>query len=356
MSEIEKIHKEYELLLKQLSDPELISDWEKFEVLNKRKNFLEKIIEKEREEKEIKDKIEESKSILSAGVDEELLTLAEEELKSLQERKKILKKQLENLLNGEGQFKSESPLGSNIATDGAAVIVEIRAGTGGEEASLFAAGLFKMYSKFGSSRGWKQKVLDSRPTELGGFKEIIFELKNGNVYSLLQHEGGVHRVQRIPTTEKSGRIHTSTVSVAILPKPKKAEIKINPNDLKTEFYGSSGPGGQYLQKRHTAVRITHLPTGLVVTSQTERNQLQNKKNAMAILEARLLERKEREEAEKIGGKRKAQIGWAKRAEKIRTYNFPQDRVTDHRIKKSFHNIEEIMAGKLDSILKSLQSV
>jgi peptide chain release factor 1 len=210
-----------------------------------------------------------------------------------------------------------------------------------------------MYSKYASSQGWKQKILDSRPTELGGFKEIIFELKNSDVFSKIQYEGGVHRVQRIPTTEKSGRIHTSTVSVAVLPKFKKGAVKINPKDLKIDTYRASGPGGQYVNRRETAVRITHLPTGLVVTSQTERNQFQNKENAMTILEARLQQMKEEEELERLGEKRKAQIKRAQRADKIRTYNFPQDRVTDHRIKKSWRNIEEIMNGKLDPIIKDL---
>ena len=242
-----------------------------------------------------------------------------------------------------------------------AVIVEIRAGAGGQEACLFAADLFRMYSKYAALRGWKQMVLDSRPTELGGFKEITFELKpvssaggKGSIFSKMQYEGGVHRVQRIPKTEKSGRIHTSTASVAVLPKPKKTEIRINPADLKTDFYKASGPGGQYVNKRMTAVRITHLPTGLVVTSQTERNQFQNKESALAILEAKILELKETQAFEKLDEKRKAQIKWAKRAEKIRTYNFPQDRVTDHRINKNFHNIEGIMDGKLDKMIRTLQ--
>jgi len=234
------------------------------------------------------------------------------------------------------------------------VIMEIRAGTGGQEAALFAGNLFKMYSKYAAALGWKQRVLDSHPTELGGFKEIIFEVKDGDVFSKIKYEGGVHRVQRIPETEKSGRIHTSTATVAVLPKPKSTEIKIKPDEIKVDFYRASGPGGQYVNTRDTAVRITHLPTGLAVTSQTERNQLQNKENALSILAARLLDKKEKEEQSKIGGERKAQIGWAKRAEKIRTYNFPQDRVTDHRIKKSWHNIEEIMEGKLDKIVKALQ--
>ena len=213
-----------------------------------------------------------------------------------------------------------------------------------------------MYSKYAFLENWRQKVLDSRPSELGGFKEIIFELKDGDVFSKMKYEGGVHRVQRIPETEKSGRIHTSTASVAVLAKPKKAKFKIRPDELKIDFYRASGPGGQYVNKRETAVRITHLPSGIVVTSQTERNQLQNKENALSILEAKILEKKEEAEAEKIGDKRKAQIGWAKRAEKIRTYNFPQDRVTDHRIKKSFHNLEGIMDGKLKPIIKSLQAL
>ena len=234
------------------------------------------------------------------------------------------------------------------------VIIEIRAGTGGEEAALFAGNLFRMYSKYASLQGWKQKVLDSHPTELGGFKEIIFEIKNGDVFSKIQYEGGVHRVQRIPKTEKSGRVHTSTATVAILPKPKETEIKIKPEEIRVDYYRASGPGGQYVNRRETAVRITHLPTGLAVTSQTERNQLQNKENAMSILAARLLEKKEQEKESKIAGKRKIQIGWAKRAEKIKTYNFPQDRLTDHRIKKTWHGLEEIMDGKLDKIINALQ--
>ena len=236
-----------------------------------------------------------------------------------------------------------------------AVIMEIRAGTGGQEAALFVGDLYGMYSKYAFSQGWKQKILDSHSTEIGGYKEIIFILSGENVFSKMNYEAGVHRVQRIPRTEKLGRIHTSTATVAVLLKPKETEIKIRPDELRTDFYRSSGPGGQYVNKRETAVRLTHLPTGLVVTSQTERNQLQNKENAMAILAVRLLERKKIEEQSKIAGSRNAQIHAAKRAEKIRTYNFPQDRLTDHRIKKSWHNMEKIMSGKLDKIIKSLQS-
>ncbi len=234
------------------------------------------------------------------------------------------------------------------------VIMEIRAGAGGEEAALFAADLFKMYSKYAASQEWKQKTLDSHQTELGGIKQITFEIKGENTFSKMKYEAGVHRVQRIPETEKSGRVHTSTATVAVLPKPKATESNIRADQLKIDYYRASGPGGQYVNTRDTAVRITHIPTGLVVTSQTERSQLQNKENALSILAARLLEKKQREELTKMGGERKAQIHAAKRAEKIRTYNFPQDRITDHRIKKKWHNLEDIMNGKLDKMIKTLQ--
>ena len=234
------------------------------------------------------------------------------------------------------------------------VIIEIRAGTGGDEAGLFASDLFRMYSRYAQTQGWQQRILDSNASEIGGFKGIIFELKNSDVFSQLKHEGGVHRVQRIPKTEKGGRIHTSTATVAVLPKPKKAEIKINPTDLKIDQYKSSGPGGQNVNKRETAIRITHIPSGLVVTSQTQRNQLENKENALTILAAKLLEKESKEKEEQLSGNRKAQIGWAKRSEKIRTYNFPQNRVTDHRIKKSWHDIERIMDGKLKPIIKAFK--
>jgi len=345
---LDSIHKEYYETLDKLGDPELMSDWDKFDKLSKKKDFLEKILEKKKEVLEIDNHIAESEEILK-DENSELFSLAQVETAELREKKKTMEKELEKLL------KDGSPEENQAYTrDVSSVIVEIRAGTGGEEAALFAGNLFKMYTKYAELQGWKQRTLDSSQTELGGFKEIIFELKNNDVLSKMQYEAGVHRVQRIPTTEKMGRIHTSTASVAVLPKPKKTQLKIRPDDLRVDYYRSSGPGGQYVNRRETAVRITHLPTGLAVASQTERNQLQNKQNAMSILEARLLERMESGEVEKIKGKRNAQIKWAKRAEKIRTYNFPQDRITDHRIKKSWHNIEKVMDGDLDHIIESLE--
>jgi len=348
MPEIENIKKEYEDILNQLSDPELISDYDKFQTLSQRKNFLEKIIEKDKEIQEIKNKIEENKAILSAQEDAELFSLAQEELISFREKQKSLEKELAVSL--------EADVNTAGRENSSMVIVEIRAGAGGKEATLFAGDLFRMYSKYAEKQNWNQKILDSHPSELNGFKEIIFELKNGDVFSKMKYEAGVHRVQRIPETEKQERVHTSTASVAVLLKPKKTQIKINPQDLRIDFYRASGKGGQNVNKRETAVRITHLPTGLVVTSQTERNQLQNKENAMSILEARFLKRKEMENLEKFGQKRRSQIGRAKRAEKIKTYNFPQNRVTDHRIKKTWHNLEEIMKGKLEEIIKKQNEV
>jgi len=346
MPDVEIIKKEYDEILNQLSSPELISDWGKFEELSKKKKALEKIIERQKAIDELKNQIKENEAILKTEQEPELVSLAEGDIKNLREKEKILRKELDELL------KEDNMPGGDFAS----VIIEIRAGTGGEEAALFASDLYKMYSKYAASQGWSQKILDSHTTGLGGFKEIIFEVKGENAYPKMKNEGGVHRVQRIPETEKVGRVHTSTATVAVLPKPNSKDIKIRPDQIKIDVYRASGPGGQNVNKRETAVRITHLPTGMVVASQSERNQLQNKENALAILSARLLEKKEQEEQSKTAGNRKIQIGAAKRAEKIRTYNFPQDRVTDHRIKKSWHNIEEIMEGRIDKIVEALQKI
>ena len=311
MEKAEEAKNEYEELMKELSDPEIISNQERLEQLSKRKKALEKVIEKQKEVEDVEKRIKESQAIISAREDAELLILAESELPSLKQAETKLKKELDLLLK-------EGPQSS---VRGA--ILEVRAGAGGEEAALFAGDLYRMYLKYAELEGFRCKVLESHPTELGGFKEIIFEIEGEDAFVKLKYEGGVHRVQRIPNTEKMGRIHTSTASVAVLPKPEKTEFKIKPDELRIDLYRSSGPGGQNVNKRETAVRITHLPTGMVVSSQTERNQAQNKENALAILSARLLEKQEEERMNKLGGKRKEQIGSAKRAEKIRTYNFPR---------------------------------
>ncbi len=237
-----------------------------------------------------------------------------------------------------------------------AIIIEIRAGAGGDEAALFAADLFRMYSRFAEKRSWKTSLINSNQIGIGGYKELIFEIKGEDAFDKLKYEGGVHRVQRIPTTEKSGRIHTSTASVAIMPLATETEIKINPKEIRIDTLRASGPGGQYVNKRESAVRITHLATGIVVTCQEERTQLQNRERAMGVLRARLLAKKREQELNRRGDERKNQIGTADRSEKIRTYNYPQNRITDHRIKKSWHNLEKIMDGDLKLIIKAFNKL
>ncbi|MBI3304959.1 PCRF domain-containing protein [Candidatus Parcubacteria bacterium] len=234
------------------------------------------------------------------------------------------------------------------------VILEIRPGTGGEEAALFAAELFRMYRRYSERKGWKFEVGSMTPTELGGLREGIAIVKGPGTTEALRYESGVHRIQRIPTTEKSGRTHTSTATVAVLPKPKPQELEIRPQDVRIDVYRASGPGGQYVNRRESAVRITHLATGLTVTSQESRTQIQNKEIAMEVLRARLFENQQREAVARVGDERRRQIGTAERAEKIRTYNLAQDRLTDHRAKKTWHHLERILAGDLDRLINDLQ--
>lgn len=253
------------------------------------------------------------------------------------------------------QIKDSDGSDSSGSGEKQSAIIEIRAGTGGDEAGLFAADLYRMYSRYGQTKGWKERILDSNRSSVGGYKEITFELSGVGVYDELQNEGGVHRVQRVPETEKQGRVHTSTATVAVLLKPKKTEININPSDLRIDTYKSSGAGGQYVNKTESAIRITHIPSGLVVTCSSERNQMQNKETALSLLAARLLQAKEESDLSSLSAERREQIGWAKRSEKIRTYNYPQNRITDHRLEKSWHNLEAIVDGDLEPIIKAFKS-
>ena len=260
---------------------------------------------------------------------------------------------MENQPFNTAQGKPASAESFGAANEKQSVIIEMRAGTGGDEAGLFVRDLYRMYSKYATSQNWGQRVLDSNQSDIGGYKEIVFELQGPGAFNQMQYEGGVHRVQRIPKTEKQGRVHTSTITIAVLKKPNQREaIQINPSDLKVDTYKASGPGGQYVNKTESAIRITHKPSGIVVTSQSERNQFQNRENAMNILAAKLLQAQEEADLSKLTEARREQIGWAKRSEKTRTYNFPQNRITDHRIGKSWHSLENIIDGNLTPIIKA----
>jgi len=343
--DFEKLKEEYNDLQRKLSNPELSLRGEEYGKLSKRFVFLQQLIEKINRKEIIEKNIKENEEILEGKENEgELKILAKEEIETLKKEKETIEKEIETFLKDDEKNQSSQN----------EVIMEIRAGVGGEEAALFAKELFEMYQKFCQKKGWSLNVLSSHPTDLGGFKEISFEIK-GNGCEDLKYESGVHRVQRVPETEKMGRIHTSTVSVAVLEKPKEKEIEIKPQDLRIDVYRASGPGGQYVNRRDSAVRITHLPTGIQVASQTARTQIANRENAMALLKARLFQMKKEEEEEKLEESRKGQIGKAMRAEKIRTYNFPQDRITDHRIKKSWKHIDEILEGNLEELIEEVKN-
>jgi peptide chain release factor 1 len=344
MSTLDKLQKEYDDLMEKLAHPEKITEWDS---LGEQKKILEKIVEKKKEFEVLKENIKENKEIIKNGDDKELLSIAEEESEQLEKEKEKVVEELKRLI-AEKQGEEDKDVVKGTA------IVEIRAGAGGDEASLFARDLLEMYTRYVQTKNIEVKIIDENKSEQGGYKMVIVKMKNGNPHSLMRYEPGVHRVQRVPNTEKQGRVHTSTVSVAVLSKPKKGKIKINPADVKLETCKSSGPGGQYVNKRETAVRIVHLPSGIVVTSQNERSLAQNKETAMSVLEAKLLEKQLQEKREKEEKERKSQIGTAMRSEKIRTYNFMQNRVTDHRIEQSWYNLEGIMNGDLDEVINTLR--
>ena len=337
------MQKRYDEISKLLTQSEIATDSRRLQELNKEKVDLEYIVGMYQEYRAKGRELAELEALPDSRTEAEMTALVKEEVSKLKEQQADLLSRLKLSL---------MPRDPDADRD---VIVEIRAGTGGGEAGLFAADLFRMYSRYAQAKGWQVGIIDSNQSEVGGFRELIFEIKGRGAFSRFKHERGVHRVQRVPVTEASGRIHTSTATVAVLPEAEEVELNINPDDIKMEFFHSGGAGGQNVNKVTTAVRIKHLPTGIVATCQDERSQIRNRMKAMAVLRARLLDMEQRKQFESIDEERRMQVGGGQRAEKIRTYNFPQNRVTDHRISSSFHNLQQILDGELDEIVEALIS-
>lgn len=337
------IENKYDDLNSKISDPEVISNQELWRTLMKEHSDISPIVEKYREYKKLKQTIEEAKELLSQTIEKDFREMVEAELLSSRESIEKVTEELKILL---------LPKDPN---DEKNVIVEIRGGAGGDEAALFAGVLFRMYSMYAETKRWRVEILNSNPTELGGFKEVSFMIEGFGAYSRLKFESGVHRVQRIPATESGGRIHTSTVTVAVLPEVEEVEVEINQNDLRIDVFRAGGPGGQCVNTTDSAVRITHIPTGLVVSCQDEKSQLKNKEKGMKILRSRLYELMQEKQNSEIAGMRKNQVGTGDRSERIRTYNYPQGRVTDHRIGLTLHRIEAILNGDLEEIIDNLNT-
>ena len=341
LEKLQAVEDKYLELESLIADPATIADIDRWQQFNKEHAMLTPVVEKFREYKDIVKNIAEDKAMFAEAIDDEMRHLIEAELAELLPRKEALDQELPILL---------LPKDPN---DDKNVIVEIRGGVGGEEAALFAGDLFRMYAKFAEKQGWRTEIIDANATEIGGLKEVSFMVTGFGAYSKLKYESGTHRVQRVPVTESGGRIHTSAVTVAVLPEAEEVEVDINPDDLRIDLYCASGAGGQHVNRTESAIRITHLPTGIVVQCQDERSQLKNKAKAMAVLRARLLDKAQQEQTDAVAKDRKNQVGSGDRSERIRTYNFPQGRVTDHRIGLTLHRIDAIMNGDLDELLNAL---
>jgi peptide chain release factor 1 len=341
LDRLERIEQRYRELDRQMSQPEVASDLKQLQELAQERASLEGVVVKYREYKTASESLAETRAMLDDSPEEEMAELVKQEVTGLEAEQEHLLEELKLAL---------LPRDPNDEKD---IIVEIRAGAGGEEAGLFAADLFRMYSRYAQIKGWKIDVISVNESGIGGIREIIFEVKGRGAYSRLKYESGVHRVQRVPTTESSGRIHTSTATVAVLPKAEELDIEVNPDDLKVDIFHSGGAGGQNVNKVATAVRMTHIPTGIVVVCQDERSQLQNRLRAMSVLRTRLLDTERRKQEEKITSERRSQVGTGDRAEKIRTYNFPQDRISDHRINLTVRNLPRILEGELDELIDAL---
>ncbi len=341
LDQLERVEKRYQELNRQMAIPEVASDLKQLQTLAQERASIEGLITKYKQYKAASKELEDVKAMHIAGLDKEMTILVKQEIESLES-------QLDHL----DQWLKLALLPKD-ASDKRDIIMEIRAGAGGDEAGLFAADLFRMYSRYAQSKGWDTDIININESGIGGLKEIIFEVKGKAAFSRLKYERGVHRVQRVPTTESSGRIHTSTATVAVLPQADEVEVSINPADLKIDIFHSGGAGGQNVNKVATAVRITHLPTGMVTVCQDERSQLRNKTKAMSVLRARLLDLEQRKQEAAITKQRRSQVGTGDRAEKIRTYNFSQDRVSDHRIGLTLHNLPRILEGELDELIDAL---
>ncbi len=341
IEKLAEIERKYDELSQLLSDPEVIADQGAWQKYAKSQAGLTEIVEAFREYKDTEQELTETQAMLSEKLDPDFKEMAEEEQKALQLRKVDLEERLKILL---------LPKDPN---DEKNVIMEIRAGTGGEEAALFAGDLYKMYSRYAEKQGWHIELLSASYTDIGGFKEIIFLIEGQGAFSKLKFESGAHRVQRVPATESGGRIHTSAATVAVLPEAEEVDVNINPNDVRLDIFCSSGPGGQSVNTTQSAVRVTHIPTGIVVSCQDEKSQLKNKDKAMRVLRARVLEKAQEEQMGEVASVRRSQVGSGDRSERIRTYNFPQGRVTDHRIGLTLHRLETVLLGDLEEIINAL---
>jgi len=339
---LEAIEEKLETIERQLADPSVIADQEKYLRQVRERAEISDLVENYRRYKKVRKQIEDNHELLD-GSDEEIKELVKGEMPVLKEELESLEKKLKLLLLPRDPRDEKN------------VLLEIRAGTGGEEAALFAADLFRMYARYAENNQWKVEMMSQSPTGLGGFKEVIALIAGKGVYSRLKYEGGVHRVQRVPTTESQGRIHTSAVTVAILPEAEDVEVEIKPDELRIDVYRSSGPGGQSVNTTDSAVRVTHIPSGLVVTCQDEKSQHKNKAKALKILRSRLLDHAIQEQQEEIARTRKNMVGSGDRSERIRTYNYPQNRVSDHRIGLTLHRLEQVMEGELDEIVDALST-
>lgn len=341
LEKLQAVEDKYLELESLISDPDVITDMKKWQRYNQEHAALLPVVEKFRQYRKVCETLEEDKAMFAEQLEDDFRKMIEAEVAEMKVQKELLENELPILL---------LPKDPN---DNKSVIVEIRGGVGGEEAALFAGDLFRMYTRYAEQQGWRAEILDSNPTEIGGFKEISFSIDGCGAYSKLKYESGTHRVQRVPATESSGRIHTSAVTVAVLPEVEEVEVDIKANELRIDTYCASGAGGQYVNRTETAVRITHLPTGIVVQCQDEKSQLKNKDKAMRVLRARVQEQAIKAQQSEVAADRKSQVGSGDRSERIRTYNFPQGRVTDHRVGLTLHKLDFVLNGELDEIINAL---